>query len=215
MGARSEVAALRERRVRRGGAVSISAMTNVAVSRRTDDLGTGARGERRTARETAVSTADEPATQSPATAALKSIAAYIPTEIITLYVATLAVLAASEPSTGAPAAEAGRTGGTIANSAGLVAFWIFIVLTPVVVWLVYAAKVRNANKALPKRPKTWPWWEMISASIAFATWAYAMPNSVFTRFEWYTTALGGLAVLIVSTALGLVAPIVQRPLKSR
>jgi hypothetical protein len=192
--------------------MSVSSLTNVAVARRTDDLGKDAGGKPRTAAEAAQATADLPATQSPSTAALMAIATYIPTEIITLYVAALAALAASDPSIPAEPSVAASTGGSIASSTDLIAFWTILALTPVIVWLVYAAKVRNAGKKLPKSPSAWPWWEMASSTVAFAAWAYAMPNSVFTRFTWYTAALGTLLVLIVSTLLGLIAPIVQRKL---
>lgn len=194
--------------------MSISSLTNVAVARRTDELGRGPDGQPRTPAEAAQATADEPGTQSAATAALKSIATYIPTEIVTLYVAALAALAGSNPDTPAPPSAVAATGGSVASSTDLVAFWIFLALTPVIVWLVYAAKVRNAGKQLPWKVVSWPWWEMISSTVAFAAWAYAMPSSVFTRFDWYTAAIGTLVVLVVSTLLGLIAPIVQRQLKA-
>jgi hypothetical protein len=46
-------------------------------------------------------------------------------------------------------------------------------------------------------------------------WAFALPNSPFrdfAQFGWYSQALAGVMVLVVSTTLGLIAPIVQRPL---
>jgi hypothetical protein len=193
--------------------MSISSLTNVAVARRTDDLGNGPDGTPRTPAEVAQATADAPTTQNAATSALRSIATYIPTEVITLYVAALAALAGSNPDIPAQQSDVAQTGGSVASSADFVAFWVFVALTPVIVWLVYAAKVRSAGKRLPSRPVSWPWWEMVSSTVAFAAWAYAMPNSVFTRFAWYTAAVGTLVVLVVSTLLGLIAPLVQRPLK--
>ncbi|MEX0754968.1 MAG: hypothetical protein WD556_07615 [Actinomycetota bacterium] len=191
--------------------MSVSAMTNVAVARRDDDLGK-VDDKPRTRSQTARATADDPRTASTATAALKSIATYIPTEVITLYVAILAALAPSNPSRPSARAEITSTGGTVASSADLVAFWIFVALTPVVVWVVYATKVKNADGRLPSSPSKWPWWEMVSATVAFVAWAYAMPDSVFTRFDWYTAAIGSVIVLSVSTALGLLAPLFQRRL---
>ena len=190
--------------------MSISSMTNVAYRRRQDQQVAAAPA---TPAEVASSTSDATETQSAATAALTSIATYIPTEVVALYVAALAAVAASNPSIAAESSAASTTGGSIASSADLVTFWVFVALTPAIVWLVYAAKVRNAGKPVPRAPRTWPWWEMIAATVAFATWAYALPDSPFTRFSWYTTALGTFAVLIVSTLLGLIAPIVQKPLK--
>lgn len=194
--------------------MSVSSLTNVAIARRTDELGMGVDGKPATAAETAQATGDDPATQSAATAALKSIATYIPTEIITLYVAALAALAGSNPDMPAKPTDISQTGGSIASSTDLVAFGVFLILTPVFVWLVYAAKVRNAGKDLPSKLTSWPWWEMMSSTVAFGAWAYAMPNSVFTRFDWYTAAIGTLVVLLVSTLLGLIAPVVQKRLKA-
>src|SRR6266478_7309036 len=54
-------------------------------------------------------------------------------EILTLYVAVLA--AVQQPNK--------------VTSADWTAFWGFLVATPVVVWLVYGAKVKAANKPLP------------------------------------------------------------------
>src|SRR5688500_2235553 len=70
--------------------MSISSMTNVAISRRKDDLGKG--NKPRNAKETARETGEKPQTESAASAALKAIMTYVPTEVITVYVAVLAAL---------------------------------------------------------------------------------------------------------------------------
>jgi hypothetical protein len=179
--------------------VSVSSMTNVAISRRTDSLGSG--GIPRSIADTMEAAAPKAETESTGSAALKAIVTYIPTEVITLYVAALAAVRAGHPSTAMP------------TTGELTTYWIFLGLTPVIVWLVYAGKVKTAGKRAPVDPRKWPWWEMVSATVAFVAWAYALPSSPFSRFTWYTAALGTLVLLIASTLLGLVAPIVTRPLK--
>jgi hypothetical protein len=176
-------------------------MTNVAFARRADvpplDAAPANVGEIEQAK------GGTPDSRNPTTAAMSAITAYIPTEILTLYVAVLGALQKPGPADARP------------PTAEWVAFFAFLVATPVFVWLVYAAKVKTAKKLLPLAPRKWPAWEMIAATVAYVAWAYALPNSPFRQFAeegWYSQALGGVGVLIVSTTLGLVAPIVQRPL---
>lgn len=123
---------------------------------------------------------------------------YIPTEVLTLYVAVLAST---------------QQKGMI-TWAGWAAFWCFLVATPVVVWLIYGAKIKAAQKAIPIHPRAWPVWEMFAATVAFCAWAFALPNAPFTGYIWYSSALAGVAVLVASTLLGLLAPLFQRPLSA-
>lgn len=91
-------------------------------------------------------------------------------------------------------------------------FWCFLIATPVVAWLVYAAKIKAAQKPLPIMYGTWPIWEMFAATAAYCAWAFALPNSPFLDYSWYSAPLSGVVVLVASTVLGLVAPFFQRPL---
>lgn len=126
---------------------------------------------------------------------------YIPTEVLTLYVSVTAAL--QRPTS---------------DAAGLaafwVAFWVFLAATPLVVWLVFAAKVKAAGKPLPASFGAWPIWEMLAATLAYLAWAFGLPLSPFSQFWWYSAALSGLAVIGVSTVLGLLAPLFQRPLST-
>jgi hypothetical protein len=124
---------------------------------------------------------------------------YIPTEVITLYVAVIAALAG-------PAASPAAPGSMWAT------FVVFLAATPVATWLVYGAKLKNLKLPLPLRFNAWPLWEMGAATAAFSAWAFALPNSPFAQFGWYSPVLSGLVVLIASTVLGLLAPFFQRPL---
>lgn len=116
--------------------------------------------------------------------------------MLTLYVAVLAAV---------------QNGGKVTRSEWS-AFWVFLVATPIIVWLVFAAKLKALDKPLPLRVSAWPAWEMAAATIAYAAWAFALPHSPFTQYEWYSSPLSGLAVLITGAVLGLLAPFFQRPL---
>lgn len=121
---------------------------------------------------------------------------YIPTEVLTLYVAVLAAL----------------EGDKFTNVRWTI-FIIFLVGTPIIFWLVYAAKLKADGKGLPIALNAWPVWEMFAATVAFCAWAFALPQSPFAAYNWYSPALSSLAVLLVSTLLGLLAPLLQRPLQ--
>lgn len=123
-------------------------------------------------------------------AALTVLFGYIPTEIIALYVAVLAAL-----------------GGTVVTNAHWATFISFLIGTPIIVWMVYAAKLKNLNVALPIKFSEWPKWEMFAATAAFTAWAFALPQSPFAVFtDWYSSAVASVAILVTSTVLGLLAP---------
>ena len=125
---------------------------------------------------------------------------YIPTEVITVYVAVLAAIKKDD------------------FDVLWVSFVCFLVFTPMVVWLVFGAKMLAAKKSMPVEPRKWPVWEMFAATIAFTAWAFALPNSPFANCEllnckaWYSPTLAGVVVLVTSTVLGLIAPFFQRTL---
>jgi hypothetical protein len=185
----------------------MSSMANMALSRRSDYVaaGTSPKGLERIVKALA-STPELVASPLAGAAAPQSagatstnavsnainvIAAYIPTEILTVYVAVLAALRhpsqASTPDV----------------------FYAFLAATPVVVWLIFAAKVKGAGKTLPCLPAQWPIWEMVAASISFIAWALTLSDNPFANSSWYSSSLSGIVVLIVSTLLGLLAPLFQ------
>jgi hypothetical protein len=188
--------------------VSINAMTNVALSRRPDFE--PAEGPPHTSKARAAAaggarplSAEAPPPPQPppppdaklqgVDAALKTLTTYVPTEILTLYVAAM---------TAFPAAK-GATSGRVDL------FWIFLALTPLVVWIVFAIKVRKSNTAapppFPKWPGQWPLFEMFAATAAFAAWAFAMPQSPFAGASWYSSGAAGFAVLTASIVLNWLA----------
>ena len=138
--------------------------------------------------------------------ALHVLFGYIPTEIVTLYVAVSAALVPTQD--GPTEASLGA-----ALQPQWIAFVLFLVATPAVVWVIFATKLKTSGRALPIPSRTWPLWEMSAATISYCTWAYALPGTPFRYFpNAYSPAMGSIAVLFASTALGLVAPLFQRPL---
>lgn len=188
--------------------MSINSLTNAAAARRPDTLPLN--DVPKDVNEIAVA-ANRPPTKILSTeekykdnsknsieTALNVVFGYIPTEVITLYVAVVSAIKSGEkPTTGE-----------------WNAFIIFLIMTPIIVWLVYGAKLKSADKSLPLSYAAWPVWEMSAATIAFIAWAFALPRSPFSLCEaWYSPALSGVAVLVASTFLGLAAPFFQKPLK--
>jgi RsiW-degrading membrane proteinase PrsW (M82 family) len=115
--------------------MSISSMTNVAFARRSDVPPLDQAPK--TTAEIVQATGGTDASRSVASQ-VQMIATYIPTEVLTLYVAVLAALQSQKPDSNRP---------------DWIAFFVFLCSTPVVVWLSYAAKVRAANKPLSVAPR--------------------------------------------------------------
>lgn len=151
-----------------------------------------------------VDAAGQPAPrQSGVNTALQTLTTYIPTEVLTLYVAAVAALG---PLTDAQGRPIGRW----------LPFWCFLIGTPTLVWIAFATKVKSAGKPIPAHPRLWPMWEMAAAAIAFVAWAFALPDTPFLQFKdrWYSAGLAGFLVLVVSWGLGALAPLMQRPLET-
>lgn len=186
--------------------MSINSMTNAAAARRADTVPLNE--VPRTLSEIAAAAATPPSTggsapsgtEASATGAAETtfnvLFGYIPVEVITLYVAVLGAL---------------QQDGKVAII-GYNVFWVFLIATPVVVWLVFAAKIKALGKPIPWSLNAWPVWEMCAAAVAYATWGFALPDSPFSTQPWYSAALAGVAVLVISTLLGLLAPLFQRKL---
>jgi hypothetical protein len=188
--------------------MSINAMTNAAVARRPDFEPAGP--PPKTLADIARAAGTEPtatptAGQQPASAAgtldtaLQTVTTFIPTEVLALYVSAVAAL--------------GSLHTAEHKDVGLwISFYTFLVATPLLVWVAFATKLKASNKPIPTAPKRWPVWEMVAATLAFAAWAFALPNTPFSQFTWYSSGIAGFLILIVSGGLGAVAPLMQRPL---
>jgi hypothetical protein len=187
-------------------------MTNVAFARRSDTapaVPTGP-GTVNAAAHGAASSDDS------VTAALGAVVAYFPTEINLLYTSVLAVI---------------TTTGTRTLAGQWTAFWVLLCMTPLAVWFIYLARVRAAPVAmqkmtgdaradleahpdaprpkltLPWNPRHWPWIEMTVATIAFAIWAVALPQSPFQEVKHFSVPAAGAVLLVGTAVLGWVASV--------
>jgi hypothetical protein len=166
--------------------VSILRMSELAASR---TLGTN------WSTATAAPPTPVPAQGSATLAALKSIVTYIPTEILTVYVAVSAALSDA---------------GTSSRTGQWVAFWVFLALAPMTVWALFGAQLRVRDNALPLDPTRWPWPELIVATFGYALWAFTLPGAPFADFDWYRPSLGAAVLLVGTLVLGLGAPLFTR-----
>ena len=180
--------------------MSINSTTNAAIGRRNDfePMGDVPKSYEDLARTASGVNVPPNTPGNSVTTALSVLTTYIPTEVLTMYVAVLAAL--QDPSNKTMTSQ-------------WLTFEAFLVATPIVVWLIYSAKVKSAGKELPLSPSKWPLWEMAASMLAYTAWAIALPNTPFAQLSWYSAPLSGIVVLLASTVLGLLAPIFQSPLK--
>lgn len=126
--------------------------------------------------------------------AINALVKYIPTEVITLYIACVSALPA------------------VMGDFPLVTperlYWVFVGLTPVFFILVYYNQIAVSNKKFPYITQ-WPWWRIIASTIAFCVWALAVPNNPFISTKT-AGVLSGIAAAFISTLLTLIGPIIER-----
>ncbi len=209
--------------------MSINSMTNAAIARRSDFAPSGRVPV--TLSEIATAASGMPAA-TPAGGALPSgtsssngvntamnvLFGYIPKEVLTLYVAVVAAIhpipvGASTSNASSAVSSVTAIAGTQVTNQDWLAFTLFLIATPLVLWVVYAAKLKSAQKPLPLRYSTWPIWEMFAATVAYVAWAFALSASPFRAFSnWYSPGIASVMVLIASTVLGLLAPLFQQEL---
>jgi hypothetical protein len=147
--------------------MSIRAMTNVAMSRRTDVPTTPPVPNTQGA--IVVATSGTPESRQGVGVALQVIMTYIPTEILALYTSVATAIQSSDTT-------------ILTGNAGWYAFVVCLFLTPTSVWLA---------------------------------WAYSMPNSPFRFLDgYYSPGIAAIVLPGAATMLGLLAPVVQRPLKA-
>lgn len=140
---------------------------------------------------------------------MKVIATYIPTEVLTLY---LAVVAAVE--TPGQLTDDQMTLLMAFYTPAGASFLTFLLLTPAIVWLVYATRVKASQRHLPVHPTEWPVWEMFASTAAYLAWAFALPANPFSQLPWYSSSVAGIVVLATSMLLGLLSPLLMRPIEA-
>jgi len=131
--------------------------------------------------------------------AINALVKYIPTEVVTLYLGCVSALPAIKSDL--PEITAERL------------YWAFVIFTPLFFLLVFYNQLAVANQSFPSFLQ-WPWWRMFASTVAFCTWALAIPNNPFISSN-AAGVLSGIAATFVSTLLTLVGPIVERAPKPK
>lgn len=148
------------------------------------------------------STPRTPAASSAASLA-ESVTTYIPTEVVTGYVAVIGAL---------------HQATAHSRTADWVMFCVFLVIVPLVVWLGLARQERAKGLPLPTHPRTWPAhtrFNVIAATVSFALWGFSLPQTPFLDFGWYQTVYGAAALIVGSLLLGQISPLFQWDAEAR
>jgi hypothetical protein len=128
---------------------------------------------------------------------MQAVTTYIPTDVLTLYVAGIAIFLSTED------------GALQEYDKAWAIFVGALIATPLVNILVFIAKLRSAGVAIPRAWWQWPVWESVAATIAFVFWAAALPATPFSDFSWYDAAFAGFLLGVVSLFLGLISSIIM------
>lgn len=124
----------------------------------------------------------------------QSLVKYIPAESTTLYLAS------------ASAGEA--LVNTFSFFTPMVAYWSFVVLTPILFMLILAGQRRSKNlSAFPKLRKL-PYWKLFASTTAFAVWGLAVPTNPYSTNAYRGATFAFMAV-VVSTILGMLEGIFE------
>lgn len=133
--------------------------------------------------------------EAPASEKFGKLVEYIPTEIVTLF---LAAMAARE----ALAAWA--------NVTPMDLYWIAVITTPVLFVVIFAGTLRQAGKKIFEKGTPVPWWPMVAATIAFAAWGLVVPEVVPSE-EAYVAPLLALLATIVTVLLPVIGRVFEKP----
>jgi RsiW-degrading membrane proteinase PrsW (M82 family) len=133
----------------------------------------------------------------------ESVTTYIPTEVVTAYVAVIGALHQSA---------------THSRTPDWVVFYVFLVIAPLAVLLSLALKEKTKGLPLPIHPRSWPAhtrFNLIAATVSFGLWGFSLPQTPFQDFGWYQTAYGTAALVIGTLLLGMVSPLFQWDAEAR
>jgi hypothetical protein len=128
------------------------------------------------------------------TNALSVLIKFIPTEVITLYIATLAVLPLLQEQW------------SFISKYGV--YFFYVGLAPILLFAIYIGKRKTAGglRLLPTTRKEWPIWKMVASAIAFSVWALAVPENGLLEGD-VGGATGAFLAVFISTLLSIADPI--------
>ena len=128
---------------------------------------------------------------------LNALVKYIPTEIVTLYVAASSTT------------QSLRTAMPFIDARLL--YWGFTALTPVMLVLMLASKRATDGLSVFPKGREMPWWKLTAATVAFMVWALAVPGNPYVAGDG-APIVASFGAIIISTLLSLLEPIFERPL---
>ncbi len=132
--------------------------------------------------------------------AVDQVMKYIPTEVLAAYVPLVAL-----------ATPANGPGDVATTRALWVLFAVFLVCTPLAIWLLALAEYRRRIPRADRPTKRFeiPLFDMIAGFVAFATWAAALPNTVFQTVDEFKIWMGTGAVIVVLFLLNIISGVVK------
>lgn len=129
------------------------------------------------------------------TGSLNLLVKYIPTEVITLYVATLSAAPALQELF--PSLQTSDI------------YWGFTIVTPLLLFLVYVNKRATSGLTPVPDKSLWPWWKLFASMVAFMVWALAVPGNPYVTGE--TAAIvAALGAVFISMILNLLEPVFEK-----
>lgn len=132
----------------------------------------------------------------------EKLTAFIPVDVITLFVAAIGFISAA-----AGSEEEGSFVQFIAGISMWQAYFVFaFAVTPVIAVLVYLVKQKEARDQGKDPSKAFPWWPMIAAMIAFLAWAPALPGMISSGIGKVGASF---LALLVSTILGYIDRLIR------
>ena len=155
---------------------------------------------------TATNTAQPPSRND----TLAGLTKYIPTESMTLYIATVSAQKAISEALGYTG-----TGEQTAKGMALIAesgYWAFVILTPILMAIFFLRRIVLAGQTITEiQLKDYPWWKIVASTLAFSVWALAVPSSN-SNMEQSATAgvVYGFLAMVVSTFLSLIEPFFEK-----
>lgn len=116
---------------------------------------------------------------------LAAVAARVPAETITAYVAVQAIVF-----------DPRHRFGQILLAA------VLVLVTPAVEYVSFAQRKSRSGRPVFEGFRSVPWLDLVIATVAFVVWLSALPSSVFGIFSWYSQAYGSGALIIASLVFG-------------
>lgn len=138
---------------------------------------------------------------------LKAIVKYIPTEVIAIYVAILAVYDPLKRAVDDAGAELPLHQSDFGSR--WVLFWVMTAATPLITLLIFVYRAKMVETG----PSAVRWDKWVYASLAaivgLAVWASALPDSPGFDFEFWKVGISGIALLIFSLVMPMIGKLIK------